>query len=280
VKLDLAGFEEYLQDRGYRPNTISTYLKVLRKASRLEEPTAVMRERKMSRSRWNVLLAAFRHYAGFAGGEAGEAIMSTLHQLPKRRFRDPEPEPPLSDEEWRDLLESVEDEDAPMRDVLILLCRTGMRVGDLGQGIERQHAETALKTGVLKIKVKGGRYRPFPISGPTEESLSDLVDVRGWSVLWQAISKKSTHAYYMAVSRALRRAGERAGISKARLHPHLLRKTVAVQALKASGADIVTVSKLLGHRDIRATQHYLNHIEPDELLTLINKMDEEREHGK
>ena len=56
----------------------------------------------------------------------------------------------------------------------------------------------------------------------------------------------------------LRRYADKAGIDK-RVHPHGLRHTYANELRKA-GADIVTISKLLGHSSIAVTARYLDHL--------------------
>ncbi len=55
------------------------------------------------------------------------------------------------------------------------------------------------------------------------------------------------------VQRMFAEYGARASVV---LHPHKLRRTFAVDALNASG-DVHTVSKLLGHSDIRTTEIYV-----------------------
>jgi integrase/recombinase XerD len=44
-----------------------------------------------------------------------------------------------------------------------------------------------------------------------------------------------------------------------RVHPHGLRHTFADE-LRSAGADVVTISKLLGHSSIAVTNRYLDHL--------------------
>ena len=56
----------------------------------------------------------------------------------------------------------------------------------------------------------------------------------------------------------LQRLAAKAGVEK-RVHPHGLRHTFADE-LRSAGADIVTISKLLGHSSIAVTNRYLDHL--------------------
>ena len=53
----------------------------------------------------------------------------------------------------------------------------------------------------------------------------------------------------------LKYIGKRAGISK-ELHMHLVRHTFATTVTLGNGVPIETVSKMLGHANIKQTQHY------------------------
>jgi integrase/recombinase XerD len=58
------------------------------------------------------------------------------------------------------------------------------------------------------------------------------------------------------VEKIIREAGERAGVQKVR--PHKLRHTCATQMLE-HGGDIVYISQILGHKNLRTTQGYLDY---------------------
>ena len=68
------------------------------------------------------------------------------------------------------------------------------------------------------------------------------------------------HVHKSAVQRAIKLAGERAGITK-RVKSHGLRHSFSTHLLE-SGQSIETVRDLLGHKDISTTQIYLHAVTP------------------
>ena len=65
------------------------------------------------------------------------------------------------------------------------------------------------------------------------------------------------HAGHKKVSSALKKWAEKAGFPKSRMHFHCARHTFATNVLEnCPDGDLWTVSKLLGHRSIQATQVY------------------------
>lgn len=61
------------------------------------------------------------------------------------------------------------------------------------------------------------------------------------------------------VRRLMKRLGRQTGIAK-RVHAHGLRHTHAAQ-LRSEGVDVGIISRQLGHRSLRTTIRYLDHVQ-------------------
>lgn len=55
------------------------------------------------------------------------------------------------------------------------------------------------------------------------------------------------------------------------LSPHACRHTFALRALRG-GADVVAVSKILGHAQVTTTQIYLNHLGLEDLRKAVPEL--------
>ncbi len=68
---------------------------------------------------------------------------------------------------------------------------------------------------------------------------------------------------------AIKRLGQRAGIEK-RVHCHGLRHTHAVELMREH-TNVLTISRQLGHSNIAITQRYLDHLEPGEVVEVMQQ---------
>ncbi|MCF8307855.1 MAG: site-specific integrase [Bacteroidales bacterium] len=120
---------------------------------------------------------------------------------------------------------------------------TGLRFVDI-KNLLREQLETFQDGYYLKFtqqKTKGTEYHPIP-----EQALS-FMDKEGWEA-FTGLRYASYHSGH------LKKWIEDAGINKD-ITFHCFRHTFAVLQL-ANGTDIYTVSKLMGHRDLKTTQRY------------------------
>ncbi|WP_245197581.1 site-specific tyrosine recombinase XerD [Jiella mangrovi] len=153
-----------------------------------------------------------------------------------------------------------------------LLYATGLRVSEL----------VALPRSVLRatgqaivVKGKGGKERMVPIGEAAGDAMRRYADVAGepgrklegnGRFLFPAASETG-HLTRQAFARDLKALAARAGITAAKISPHVLRHAFASHLLK-HGADLRAVQELLGHSDISTTQIY-THVLEERLIRLV-----------
>jgi len=158
-------------------------------------------------------------------------------QSPKERI--------LTDEEEKNLLELTS---GWFKDMLIVAIDTGMRLSEL-LGLKREDVDLSIKVVTVR-NTKSGRDRRIPLTQRAFNSIADRICNYPDSdhVFPQGRRWKLSHA-----RSAFRRACQKAALQGLRFHD--LRHTFATR-LVTSGTDLVTVQRLLGHRDLQMTQRY------------------------
>jgi integrase/recombinase XerD len=157
------------------------------------------------------------------------------------------------------------------RAILETLYATGSRASEV---VNLRLADLHLSGGFCKCVGKGSKQRIVPLNPPAIASLTAyLGDSR------PALTK-TAEAPWVFVSRGGRRLTRemlwvlvkkyvtRAGLS-GRTSPHTLRHSFATHLL-AGGADLRSVQEMLGHANIRTTQHY-THVDRDRLKAIHKK---------
>ena len=160
----------------------------------------------------------------------------------------------LKQDELKALLEAPR----RMRDRLIikLLYETGMRVGEL---TALTIGDVDLESGEITIQQakrhEEGRKVPL-INSWTKSMLHDYIGTRKNRRDSLFVSNKRSPLSRRQVERLISKYGEAIGLDKDKRHPHVLRHTHAVYALK-SGIDLRTLQQNLGHSSIEVTAIYL-----------------------
>ncbi|MBQ8661573.1 MAG: site-specific tyrosine recombinase XerD [Alphaproteobacteria bacterium] len=123
----------------------------------------------------------------------------------------------------------------------------------------------------ILVRGKGNKERLIPIAGNAAKIILDYFDmrqefIRGRKSVWLFPSKRSSsgHITRSAFFKNLKELAVLAGISPAKVSPHVLRHSFATHLLH-NGADLRSVQKMLGHADISTTEIY-THIMSSELL--------------
>ncbi len=160
----------------------------------------------------------------------------------------------LKQDELKGLLEAPK----RMRDRLIikLLYETGMRVGELCSltigDVDLDSSEITIQEAK---RHREGRKVPL-VNSWTKTMLRDYIGTRKIRKDPLFISNKRGPLSRRQVERLIWNYGETIGLDKDKRHPHVLRHTHAVHALK-SGIDLRTLQQNLGHSSIEVTAIYL-----------------------
>ena len=163
---------------------------------------------------------------------------------------------------------------ARMACLLELLYATGLRVSEL---VSLPRTAARSKEAWINIKGKGGRERIVPVSAKSAalmHQFRSMLEARhpesakgAW--LFPADSE-SGHLTRQAFARDLKTIAARAGISSARVSPHVLRHAFASHLLQ-NGADLRVVQELLGHADISTTQIY-THVLDERMKAMVRDL--------
>lgn len=169
--------------------------------------------------------------------------------------------------------------------LVTLLLDTGLRVSE-ASGIRKM--DVNLKDSAVTVKRKGGDEQTVPFSSETKELLSAYLEERAmrdqtfseWSPLFatRGGKKLSVRAIEVLVKKySVAAFGEAKG---GRITPHKLRSSFAMTYYRASGNNILSLQKYMGHKTIAATNIYAKATDEDLKNTrnlVADKRDEERE---
>jgi len=117
---------------------------------------------------------------------------------------------------------------------------------------------------------KGAKQRQVPLSPRLLEALREYWrKYRPADFLFPGKTPDKPYAG-TSIQKAIKASAKRAGISK-RVHPHVLRHSYATGLLEA-GVDLLTISRLLGHKSFTTTMVYL-HCRRENLSSLPSPLD-------
>lgn len=184
------------------------------------------------------------------------AAMVKLLREPSGRIRF------LTEEEER-LLRSCFDPDKWKYALLAIL--TGLRQGEQA-GLRREHVD--FRNGLLKIpRSKHGEARYVEMHDRVRAILTD--QLAGHTSPWVYPGKKpGAHLTEWGFRQPFERARKQAGLDDLRWHD--LRHTF-ISRLVMSGADMVTVKELAGHKTMAMTMRYA-HLSPEHRRSAINRL--------
>jgi len=191
-----------------------------------------------------------------------------LDQNPAARLELPplpeEPPKAVTEEDLRRLLEAARDDPRDYA-LLCFLADTAARVGAVA-ALRLENLDLANRRALVWEKGRGGRKRARYVyfSERTKRALEEYIRVRpedGSGCLF--VSKRGGGLTSNAIYQVLRRLAKKAGVT-GRFNPHAFRHGWARGALK-NGADLGTVSDILGHSSVEVTKRFYARWADDEL---------------
>ena len=146
-----------------------------------------------------------------------------------------------------------------MRDraLVELMYGAGLRVSE-ATGLHRRSVD--LDDRIVRALGKGSKERIVPLGRPAVEALRRYIAMGRPHLDRRTRPELFLNARGGPLTRAgafliLRRLAEKAGLEPLRVHPHLLRHSLATHLLEG-GADLRSVQEMLGHADLGTTELY------------------------
>ncbi|HEY1735428.1 MAG TPA: site-specific tyrosine recombinase XerD [Methylovirgula sp.] len=158
--------------------------------------------------------------------------------------------------------------------LLELLYATGLRVSEL---VSLPKSAARRREPLILVRGKGGRERMVPISEPARAAMTEYRTLlektapRVASSPWLfPADGESGHLSRQVFAREVKTIAGLAGITAARVSPHVLRHAFASHLLQ-NGADLRIVQELLGHADISTTQIY-THVLDERMKAMVRDL--------
>ncbi len=173
----------------------------------------------------------------------------------------------FSDKHIRDMLEACKvEENEYMRArgaaIVTLLNTTGIRAAECCT-LKLGHCHTD-STSYIKVMGKGRREREVELPNETRRKLAAYIrKYRSQADESETVFVSRTGDYPLTVAglqQLIRRLGRRANVRGVRCSPHTFRHTFAARLYCVEKKDILAISRILGHRNIKITEIYLESI--------------------
>jgi integrase len=169
----------------------------------------------------------------------------------------------LSKEECQSLINACS---LHLKPIVITALNTGMRKSEILFLEWEKHID--LKHGFILLDItKSGERREIPINQTLKNTLNGLI--RRLDIPYVFYNPITEKPYRKDLKKSFNTALRKGGIKDFRFHD--LRHTFASHLIMA-GIDLTTVSRLLGHKDIKMTLRY-SHLAPSHMVKAVDVLD-------
>ena len=273
-------FLEYLKsERNASPNTVQSYIldledfvKYTEDAQNVDESLINeylnnLHDRKFQVSSIRRKLSALRQFFKFLVAE--EVIkkdpMTFIRQPKYRRAL-----PKIVDEETVSKLIDATyslncDEQVRAELILYLLYGSGLRVSELIS----LKINSFVEDKFIRVVGKGRKERIIPMAHKVVELLKQINFSQTGSIWLFPSVHPEKHITRQRIFQILKYLAKISGVDVSKISPHVLRHAFATHILD-HGADLLSVKKMLGHRDITTTEIY-THVSRARLKEVVKK---------
>lgn len=179
----------------------------------------------------------------------------------------------LSESEMTLLLGYFETKQNPkLKAMLHILYGAGLRVSELVSLTKDSLIfDDDSKRYLLLVRGKGNKERIVPLNDLAIESIKEYISLlegkfKASRFFFPSYSKEG-HITRQGFAKLLKEVAMDVGITSSKISPHVIRHAFATHLL-SRGANLLTIQKLLGHKDISTTQIY-THVSNDKIRSLV-----------
>ena len=215
----------------------------------------------------NRALVSLRKYFGWLV-EAGHLQLNPVVGVKELRKQQTAPKG-LTQPQVRKLLREIEiRQDVRANAVFHLMLYTGCRVSDIAN-LGLSDVVIQPRSGSVTFRLgKGGKERTVPLPLPARKAIQAYLDVRPVDESELVFHGKRGPLTDRGFRALCDKYGELLGF---KLHPHLLRHTMAHKFLDDTGNDLVSLAQLLGHQNINTTAIYTKRTQ-DQLAAAVDNL--------
>ena len=249
-----AALDQHLKNKGLLPQTRRQYSSIVRRIGK-KDPIQWLQETIHPQTPIGTVLpfrAAVKH---FLVAEHGLTEEEAQDLLPKAKGRSCSLRDALSPDDLKTYEDEVDRRGDPARTILLLLPKTGMRIGEMC-GMRTDEVTDFQGVRGFLFRGKGDKQRFIPLSSSAETILDAYLNLHHDGGEWLFSGYKGFPMRPDSVRKITREMAKRIpGLEG--LCPHRLRHTFATDAIR-KGMDIKNLQVLLGHASIETTSRYLH----------------------